>query len=210
MSPSSPGRRGPAPSRTHEQLGEAAIGLADAQGLPAVTMRAVAEAVGLAPAALYRYVASRDELLHRMTDAALADLAVPAPTGDPGDDLVALARAQLAALRRHPWLADAIVAAPPGPNGIQVLEAGLRVLAPAPAGGAAKLELLALVTGIATLFARSGGDPAPGAVEAVAAAAPTHPHLAAAFAAPGAARPPEELLDHAVRALLAGLLPASG
>jgi len=209
MSPSSPGRRGPAPSRTAAQLSGAAIALADAHGLPAVTMRAVAESLGLAPAALYRYVASRDELVRLMADAALADLGTPPPTGAPGDDLVALAGAQLAVLRRHPWLVDAIATAPPGPNGVGVLEAGLRALAPVPAPGAAKLELLAMVTGITTLFARSGGAPVPGSVEALAAPTATHPHLAAAFAAPGAPRRPEELLDRAVRALLAGLLPTA-
>ena len=42
--------------------------LADARGLGAVTMRSVAAAIGTAPASLYRYVATREELVELMAD----------------------------------------------------------------------------------------------------------------------------------------------
>ncbi len=66
----------------------AAVDLADAEGLPAVSMARVAEALGYSPMALYRYVESKDELLVLMADAAADVLELPRTTttgtGAPG------------------------------------------------------------------------------------------------------------------------------
>lgn len=204
-------RRGPSPTRTAPQVTAAAIELADRGGLAAVTMRAVATAVGSAPAALYRYVASRDDLLRRMVESALAEVDLPAASGAIAAGLVALTRSQVAVLQRHPWLADALSVVPPGPAAIRILDAGLGVLEPVHAAGSAKMELLAMLTGVATLFARSGAVPAPGSIEALREAAGSHVHLAAAFATPGRPAPPDALLERTVRALAQALLdPTAG
>lgn len=55
--------RGPAPEYSRAQIARAGVELADADGLTSVTMRSVAAAVGAGPASLYRYVATRDELV---------------------------------------------------------------------------------------------------------------------------------------------------
>lgn len=200
-------RRGPTPSRSVAQITEAGVRLADLHGLPAVTMRAVASELRIAPAALYRYVASRDRLLETMVDRALEDLTLPQPVGGITEDLAALTRAQVEVLRRHPWLIDTMTTVRPGTSAIGMLEEGLRILAPSPASNAAKLEALAMLTGIATLFARSSAEPAPGTMAALGAATSTHPHLAAAFAEPGSASTPDALLERTVTALVRGLLP---
>ncbi|RIX30522.1 TetR family transcriptional regulator [Amnibacterium setariae] len=202
------GTRGPRPSRSRTEIVDAAVALADAGGTPALTLRATARTVGLAPAALYRYVATHEELVESAADRALEALSVPSPTGDRSADLVALARAQVAVLRRHPWLIDLLPTLRPGPVAIEVLDAGLGMLDGTPGGGAQHLETLALLTGVASLFARSAIEPSPRTIAALQAAAATHPRLAAAFAQPGRASAEEDLLERTVRALV-GDLPAA-
>ncbi len=60
--------RGPAPEHSRAEIAAAGVALADRRGLAAVTMRSVAAAIGAAPASLYRYVATRDELVELMAD----------------------------------------------------------------------------------------------------------------------------------------------
>src|SRR5438874_1240559 len=61
--------RTPQTTLTHPQIAEAAVALADAEGLAAVSMRRLAEQLGVSTMALYRYVANKDELLELMIDA---------------------------------------------------------------------------------------------------------------------------------------------
>ncbi|MBF9068338.1 TetR/AcrR family transcriptional regulator [Streptacidiphilus fuscans] len=194
------GARGPAPERSRPQITAEAVELADAEGLAAVSMRAVAQRLGTGPASLYRYVASRDDLLDLMADtvAGEIDLSV-APTGDWIEDLSGLAVQSKAAYLRHPWMLDLAAQRGPvlGPRAIDYLDHALAVLAPAPGDGRAKLEAIGLVGGLASLFARqellaaspgSGAAPAPpaqGAYLASVAAEGRHPHLLAALTAAG-------------------------
>src|SRR5215470_1669238 len=60
--------RGPSPEHSRAEIASAGVTLADASGLGAVTMRSAAAAIGTAPASLYRYVATRDELVELMAD----------------------------------------------------------------------------------------------------------------------------------------------
>ena len=66
-----PPRRGPKPSFTLGEVVAAAIDVADGEGLAAVSMARVAHQLGSSTMALYRYVASKDELLLLMSDAAV-------------------------------------------------------------------------------------------------------------------------------------------
>ena len=68
------GSRGPQPEHSRAQIAGAAVLLADAGGLSAVSMRAVAGALKTTAGSLYRYLSSRDELLELMADAVLAEL----------------------------------------------------------------------------------------------------------------------------------------
>ena len=63
-----PSRRGPKPVLTLSAITEAGIRIADAQGLAAVTMQSVAEALGFTKMSLYRHIDSKDELLAVMTE----------------------------------------------------------------------------------------------------------------------------------------------
>ncbi|MCB5163426.1 TetR/AcrR family transcriptional regulator C-terminal domain-containing protein [Streptomyces bambusae] len=87
----------------------AAVAVADAEGLAAVSMRRVASELGVATMSLYRHVADKDDLLTRMMDTVIA--ARPLPDEPPAEwrEAVGLAARQLWGLfRRHPWLAPAL------------------------------------------------------------------------------------------------------
>ncbi|QHY98764.1 Transcriptional regulator, TetR family [Streptomyces sp. S4.7] len=211
------GARGPAPERSRPQITEAALALADTEGLAAVSMRALAQRLGTGPASLYRYVGSRDELLDLMADAVAGELDLcAAPEGDWLDALVGLALQSKAAHVRHPWLAELndrrgeVL----GPHAIDYLDHALGILAPAPGTSGRKLEALGLLGGMVTLFARreaaaTTADTGPAARAAHLAAAATegrHPHLLAALAAAGA--PPSADQDALFERLLRRLLPA--
>ena len=92
---------------------DAALALADEQGLAAVSMRAVAERAGVTAMALYPYVGSKAELLDEMVGRLLTELL---PDAAPGQDwwarLGALARAARLLAHRHPWAASLLFSRP--------------------------------------------------------------------------------------------------
>jgi AcrR family transcriptional regulator len=199
------GSRGPTPGHSRDEIVAAAIALADAEGLPAVSMRAVAAALGTTAGSLYRYLSSRDDLLDLMTDHAVAELKpYPEPAGDWLDGMLRLAENQLDLHRRHRWLAD--VAQRPsavGPATLAWFDHCLGVLAPVPAPTTAKFEAIAVVTGTVILFSR---DTAAAGTTPFANLDPAaYPHLTAALATPGP-QPAGDLFDRALRSLLTGLL----
>jgi AcrR family transcriptional regulator len=212
--------RGPQPEHSRADIAAAAVALADAGGLAEVTMRAVATALGTAAGSLYRYLSSRDQLLDLMVDATLAELPLNRGSENGASDggwlegLVALGQAQLALHRRHPWLLEASLRGGPfGPNGTDYVEHCLRLLEPVQAGTAAKLEAVALLTGVVSLFARPVPAPgqAPSPAEVFAVASPErHPHLVAALTRPVPPGPRPDLFEHTLRSVLQGLLAESG
>ena len=114
-----PRRKGPARSVTVPQVLDAALLLADEQGLAAVTMRAVAERIGVTAMSIYTYVPGKPELLDLMVDACYARMTRTPWAGQPWRDrLVAVADANRALLAAHPWLTEvAALSRPPlGPG----------------------------------------------------------------------------------------------
>lgn len=121
-------RHGPRPSLGTAAVVEAAVVIADEQGLAGVTMSSVAARLGVAPMSLYRYVGSKDELLTLMADAAAPD--PPAQDALDWRDYAALwTRSQRDHLLRHSWLLDIRRAAAPfGPRELRWLETLLAAL----------------------------------------------------------------------------------
>jgi AcrR family transcriptional regulator len=117
--------RGPRPTLTHEQIARAAVEIADADGLSAVSMRHLAERLGVATMGLYRYVTGKDEVYELMLDAVAADLSLP----DAGWRTVADSYArQLRALSlRHPWMYQAFARVPASlsPANVALMEKAL-------------------------------------------------------------------------------------
>ncbi|MFD5218720.1 TetR/AcrR family transcriptional regulator [Streptomyces tendae] len=100
--------RGPRPGLTLERIVEAAVEVADRDGLGAVSMRRIATELGTGTMSLYRYVPGKGELLDLMLDRVQRPSQDPAELGD-GDwrsALHALGHATLARYRRHTWLLE--------------------------------------------------------------------------------------------------------
>src|SRR4051812_33820107 len=87
-----------------ERIVRTALVIADQEGLSALSMRRVAADLSSGTASLYRYVASRDELLDLMIDEVHGEAGPPALTGDWRLDLTHVAQDVRATLLRHPWL----------------------------------------------------------------------------------------------------------
>jgi AcrR family transcriptional regulator len=84
-----------------------AIALADEAGLDALTVRRLAEAVGMSPMSVYTHVNSRDDLVVLMTDVAHASMSLPVfRRRDWRTRMRQVAQANLRLFRSHPWLLD--------------------------------------------------------------------------------------------------------
>lgn len=150
--------RGPKPAVTPADVVEAAMSLADADGLRAVTMQAVAERLGFTTMALYRYFPSKEALCDAIVDAGMGlPPARRAPRADWRTEVAAWARARRAMLCARPWLAELpFVAAPHGPNWLLWLEALLDALARTGLRAKDLAEMLSVVDG----FTRGASDTA--------------------------------------------------
>ncbi|MFI2212383.1 TetR/AcrR family transcriptional regulator C-terminal domain-containing protein [Streptomyces sp. NPDC020141] len=110
-----------------DQYVAAALAVADAEGLAAVSMRRVAGDLGSGTATLYRYITNRDELVDLMVDAAQGEDPLPEPGRDWRSGLTSVAHTLRATLLRHPWLAGELAGRPSlGPNSLRRSEAALR------------------------------------------------------------------------------------
>jgi AcrR family transcriptional regulator len=128
--PSTVSRRGPRQSLSIDAVVESAIALADARGLDSLTMRQVAEALGVAAMTLYTYVPGKAELLDLMLDALYATMERTDTSGRPWPDRVAaIAEENMALFAAHPWAARISTARPPlGPGQMAKYEHELRAL----------------------------------------------------------------------------------
>lgn len=94
----------------HSQIAAAAVALADEHGLDAVSMRRLASELGVATMALYRYVASKEDILWLMVDAVAEGTAGPPDQPEAGDWRTVIRRYALdqrATAMQHPWLFEA-------------------------------------------------------------------------------------------------------
>jgi AcrR family transcriptional regulator len=112
--PEPPSRPVPAPL-SRERIVRAAIQLADAGGLAAVSLRKVAAALEVGPMRLYGYIDTMDELLDLMVDAVHAEIR---PAGNGWREVLrSLAETVRHAAHQHEWLADLLGGRPQlGPN----------------------------------------------------------------------------------------------
>ncbi|MFI2412958.1 TetR/AcrR family transcriptional regulator [Streptomyces sp. NPDC018947] len=137
--------RGPKPGLTLERIVEAAVEVADREGLGAVSMRRLATELGTGAMSLYRYVPGKAELLDLMLDRVQRPSEDPAGPGD-GDwrsALHALGHATLALYRRHPWLLEVNQSRPVlGPSALEGMEKVLVRIKPM---GLADPELLSAI-----------------------------------------------------------------
>jgi AcrR family transcriptional regulator len=89
-----------------DRIATAALAVADARGIEGFTMRAVAEALGVTPMALYHHVADKAALATLLVEAAINAAPLPSSTGDWREDLWAIASWMRASRRAHPVVAN--------------------------------------------------------------------------------------------------------
>jgi AcrR family transcriptional regulator len=121
--------RGPRPVLSRRRIVETAIGLADSDGLGALSMRRIAGVLGVGAMSLYRYVPGKDELIDLMVDHVYAEGPDLDESGTWRERLEAACRGEWAHYHRHPWLLHVPQGRPlMGPNSLRVTEATLRIL----------------------------------------------------------------------------------
>ncbi|GAA5206635.1 TetR/AcrR family transcriptional regulator [Microbacterium kyungheense] len=144
-------QRGPKREMSVERIVEAAVEIADADGLGAVSMAAVAARLGFTPMSLYRYVTAKEDLILLMQEEA---------TGAPSDEvreaggwreqLEALYREQIQGHLAHPWVLDIpISGVPVTPNMAAWMDAGLHALAGTQLTHEERLAVVLFVSGSA-------------------------------------------------------------
>jgi AcrR family transcriptional regulator len=101
----------PAERRTplsRERVLRAAVALADDAGIESLSMRKLAQELGVVPMALYKHVANKDELLDGVVDVVVGEIDPPVT----GTDWKAAVRQRIlsarSALQRHSWAAQVI------------------------------------------------------------------------------------------------------
>ena len=86
-----------------ERVLDAAVALADAQGVEGLSMRKLAQELGVVPMALYKHVANKDELLDGMVDLVVGEIDPPAGGTDWKTAMRRRVLSARGALLRHPW-----------------------------------------------------------------------------------------------------------
>ncbi|WLW56205.1 TetR/AcrR family transcriptional regulator [Streptomyces sp. YU58] len=145
--------RGPKPAFTRADIAAAAVRIADAQGLDAVSMRHVAAELGCGTMSLYNYVPRKEDLYELMVDAASGEHELWEPTGDWRADMLHVAHQTRELMHRHPWM-PRLMSGVYGfsPNALRYLEHCLACLDPLDAPSGTKVELIAMLNGCVTVY----------------------------------------------------------
>lgn len=144
-------QRGPKRELSIERIVEAAVEIADAEGLGAVSMSRVAASLGFTTMSLYRYVTSKDDLILLMQEGAIMP-PVPDDTVVRGwrEGVTAWVLALRGAYREHSWLVDIpISGAPLTPNSLLLVDWFLREVRDLPLSDGEKMSALLLLTSYA-------------------------------------------------------------
>lgn len=150
-------QRGPKRGLSHEGIVEAAVKIADAEGLGSVTMSKVASSLGVTTMALYRYVTNKDELLLLMQEGVLTT-STPDPTLSDGktdveaagwrEELREFAGMIRGVYRDHPWLTEMpqSVSQLLTPTNVSAVNHALRAMRELPIPDLDKIAILLAIT----------------------------------------------------------------
>jgi AcrR family transcriptional regulator len=171
----------------------AAIAIADAEGIDAVSIRRVAADLQARAMSLYTYIERKEDLLDLMADEVAAETVVPELPAGWREATLALARQERRTTQRHPWLVDLVtrrsMVGRVGPNMLRHSEQSVAALSGLDADPAWKWRLLTAVADYSTGFAvreaaangSSGPDLEPYLQRLIASG--DYPHLAVLMAA---------------------------
>ena len=141
LQPPQPGK----PPLTRDQIVAAAIGIADEQGIDALSIRRIATRLGVGATTLYWHVKSKDDLFELMYDSTTAEIELPEPTGDWRADLRDLALRTHEGHVRHRWLILLGIQPSIGPNLQRYADYVNRVLGPVGLGLQARTDTMAIL-----------------------------------------------------------------
>jgi len=141
--------RGPKGELSIPKIVEAAIAIADRDGLAAVSMNRVAASLGFSAMSLYRYVSSKDDLLVLMQDA-VCETVIPEEDEDWRSGMRTYVRATMGVFLEHPWFGDIPVSgAPLTPNNLKIVDWALRPLRDLPLNDYEKMSIVLLLSSYA-------------------------------------------------------------
>lgn len=141
-------RRGPKGELSIKKIVDAAIVIADQDGLAAVSMSRVAQSLGFTSMSLYRYITSKEDLLVLMQDA-VCD--IPIPAEEPGkpwrQEMKEYVWACVDVFRKHPWFGDIpITSVPLSPGNLSIIDWLLRIMRDFPLHDFEKMSFLLLLS----------------------------------------------------------------
>jgi AcrR family transcriptional regulator len=91
------------PRLSRERVLRGAIAVADAGGLESLTIRSLAQSLGVKPMSVYYYVANKDEILDCIIDLVFSEIELPTAGGDWRTEIRRRAHSARRVLRAHPW-----------------------------------------------------------------------------------------------------------
>jgi AcrR family transcriptional regulator len=88
---------------SRERVLRGAVAIADAGGIGSLTIRSLAQELGVKPMSVYHYVANKDEILDGIVDLVFGEIELPSAGGDWRSEMRRSAISARRVLRRHPW-----------------------------------------------------------------------------------------------------------
>jgi len=145
--------RGPKGELSIAKIVDAAIRIADEEGLAALSMNRVASSLGFTTMSLYRYISSKDDLLLLMQNAA-CNVPIPPEHTDWREEMREYVRMCIQVFRDHPWFGDIpVTSVPLTPGNLRIVDWGLRPMRRFPLNDYEKMSFVLLLSG----YSRSCG-----------------------------------------------------
>jgi len=88
---------------TRERVLTGAVAVADATGIAGLTIRSLAQELGVKPMSVYHHVANKEQILDGIVDIVFGEIELPAATGDWRPEISRRAHSARVVLKRHPW-----------------------------------------------------------------------------------------------------------
>jgi AcrR family transcriptional regulator len=177
------GKRGPRPGLSSDAIVEAAIRVADTEGIEAVSMARVATELGFTTMSLYRHITGKEELLQLMWNSSATGAEHMTLEGDGWRAKLRMwAIVQRDKIDEHPWITQLPWAGPPlAPNSMHFLERGLEALDDTGLRDADKLSILGLISFYTLSEARVANDAARAAQKAMESGQPPDPTMVLSY-----------------------------
>ncbi|BBX91338.1 TetR/AcrR family transcriptional regulator [Mycolicibacterium boenickei] len=171
---------------TVDEIASAALRIVDDSGPSALSMRALAAALGTGPMTMYNYVADKEALEELVVGAVVAKIVVPDATDDWQRDVAAIATAMWAGVRAHPAALPLVLTRRmASPTGFAIADALIAALGRAGLSDTDRLSAFHAVLGLVVGSAQAAlagpltGEAPEAAVQIGSVAGTEYPHIEA-------------------------------